>query len=232
MEKINIYIHTNIKSIRSKAAGLFIWILEFMTAKGPITLTGRDEVTATWKEAELLALIKALGRVNKACELTIFTGNTQVAAALHNLWFKKWSSNGYENSKGEPIENADTWKEVSKALEKHTIIAATCQDNSYTSWMISELGEDMKEVESQYLEAQKTLEDIIRNIESLDASVIMDNPVLTKLVTDSSEMLFKKFDFLRSQKVSGFVKIGNEKNEQIKAQEEDEKTTPSKIMVH
>ncbi|MBQ9302058.1 RNase H family protein [Butyrivibrio sp.] len=232
MEKINIYVHTNIKSVKAKAAGLFIWIIEFMTAKGPATLTGREEITATWKEAELMAIVKALGRLKKPCELTIFTGNVQVAAALHNAWYKKWAESGYTNSKGETIENADRWKELAESIEKHTVLAATSQSHSYTSWMISELGEEAKESESQISTARRTLEDIQKAIESLDISTVEENPLLTKLVMESTEMLFEKFVFLRNEHPCGFVKIENQEIQQIKEREPIGKNETSEIMVH
>lgn len=233
MEKINIYIHTSIRSVRQQAMGFIIWVLEFMTSKGePATITNKKEITATWKEAELTALIQALVRVKKPCELTIFTENINIISAFNNGWMDKWSANDWKNAKGEQIENADKWQELYKVISMHTISEALDKENEYTSWMYSECGEEIKESEKQYLRARTTLEHIIESLESLDIPTVEKNTDLKKLITDSTEILFEKFDFLRAGKNTGLVRIENTESKEKTLYTENEKTADSEIIVH
>ena len=232
MEKINIYIHTNIHSVRSGATGFYIWVIEAITSKGPATLTDKEEITATWKEAELMALIAALKRLNKPCELTIHAGNVHLAAALNSGWLSKWSGNGYTNSKGEPIEFSDKWKELWELIQKHTFIAASIKANSYTYWMMSEIGEEVGKRQTQYSTSRKTLEDILKGVESLEITEVSENPELTNLVISLTEELFEKFEFLRGTQNTGFVKIENSESQCSTSREGDGITTDSVITVH
>lgn len=233
MEKINIYIHTSIRSVRQQAMGFIIWVLEFMTSKGePATITNKKEITASWKEAELTALTQALSRVKKPCELTIYTENINIISSLNNGWVDKWAVNDWKNAKGEQIENADKWQELHKAIAIHTVSQALDKENEYTSWMYSECGEEMKETEKQYLRARATLEHIIESLESLDITTVEKNTDLKNLITDSTEILFEKFGFLRTGKNTGFVKIENEESKEKTLYTEDCKSTDSVITVH
>lgn len=233
MEKINIYIHTNIRQVRKQTLGFIVWVLEFMTSRGePATITNKKEVTATWKEAELIALIQALGRLNKPCELTVYCENINIISALNNGWLLKWSERDYLNSKGELIENADKWQELNDKLFHHSIMGASDRDNPYTSWMYSECGEEAEESGMQYFRARTTLEHISECIESLDVTVVEQNEDLKKLITASTEDLFEKFRFLRQGENSGFVKIENSESQIKPLYTEESENANAVITVH
>lgn len=233
MEKINIYIHTSIRSIRQQALGMIIWILEFMTSKGePATITNKKEIAATWKEAELIALIQALGRVNRPCELTIYAENSGVMSALNNGWIDKWSKSDWKNSKGELVEDDDWWQTLHKALSIHKVAQVLNEPNEYTSWMCSECGEELKESEIQYSSTRKAIEQIIKGIESLDIAVVESHTDLRKLVFVSTETLFEKFDFLQTSENSGFVSIENTQSRKTSTATDTVKNENSVITVH
>lgn len=233
MEKINIYIHTSIRSARQQALGMIIWILEFMTSKGePATITNKKEVAATWKEAELIALVQALGRLNRPCELTIYAENNGIISALNNGWPDKWSKSDWKNAKGEQVEDADWWQALYKSLSTHKVTQVLNEPNGYTSWMYSECGEEIKEPEIQYSTARRALEQIAKGIESLDITVVESHSDLRKLVFDSTETLFKKFDFLQTCENSGFVSLGNAESHKTTNTEDSGKNENLVITVH
>lgn len=138
MEKINLYVHTDIKGKRT-ALGHYIYVLEFMTSRGPATLTAKEEVEdCTNKKAELRAINSALKRLTKPCAVLIHAENVNLLAALQNEWYRKWEEDGWKNSRGLEIEDTEEWQEFSGLMKENELLGAVKDDHSYLSWMVSE----------------------------------------------------------------------------------------------
>lgn len=142
MEKINLYVHTDVKGKRT-APGHYIYVLEFMTSRGPATLTAKEEVEdCTNKKAELRAINSALKRLTKPCAVLIHAENVNLLAALQNEWYRKWEEDGWKNSRGLEIEDTEEWQEFSGLMKENTLLGAVKDDHSYLSWMVSECEKD------------------------------------------------------------------------------------------
>ncbi len=136
MDNIDLYIYSTNKG-NTKKPGKYMFIIEMKTGKGPATLTGQpiEDEDLTGYRAELLAIVRALGRIRRACRITIHASNVTLMAALQNGWYKTWAENNYTNSKGDEISCAEEWKSFNEAL-KDNIIEEVVQDkHSYLSWM-------------------------------------------------------------------------------------------------
>ena len=146
MDEVNVYTYTNIKCTR-KSAGTFIYVLETTTSKGPATLTKTEYIEdANQNKAELTALIAALKRLNKMCNLTIYTDSDYIKSAYLRGWIDTWKKNNWMNAKNNPVANMEEWRSLSSLLEKHLFHFVPKQEHSYHAWMVAEAEKGKKNV--------------------------------------------------------------------------------------
>jgi ribonuclease HI len=63
----------------------------------------------TNQRMEIQAVLEALTTV-EGDQITIVSDSTYVVHCFRDRWYVKWQSNGWKNSKKEPVANADLWK--------------------------------------------------------------------------------------------------------------------------
>jgi ribonuclease HI len=63
----------------------------------------------TNQRMEMTAVLEAL-RTVEGDAITIVSDSTYVVHCFRDRWYVKWQSNGWKNSKKEPVANADLWK--------------------------------------------------------------------------------------------------------------------------
>lgn len=135
MKQVNLYFKNQHKG-PGKNTRKGIYILEFITATEPVTLTGYlTTEDYTKNKADILILIKALNHLIMPVLLAIYANNPYILAILgkDNKHQEMWI-----NQKGEPISNMEEWKEVDKLLKPHTY--HVCKDtHSYANWMDEQL---------------------------------------------------------------------------------------------
>lgn len=130
MQTVNIYIHTDIKGPGTKAAGTYIYVLEMATGKG--TLKGIKTLhEVTGNKLQLVALIDALARFNKSCNINIHINSPYVSGTVENERILTWRANGWKTSRGEDVANKKEWTDLHLALARH-------------EWKFHKLSEDMK----------------------------------------------------------------------------------------
>lgn len=139
MREVNIYVKSSIKSTR-KRDGYIAYVLELITDKKPVTLSGFEKVEQmTSNQSELAAITKALKRMKDKCVLTIYTDSTYIGASIENKWIDEWQKKNWLNAKGEPIANAEIWQNLLKLLEGHQYSIVLDFKHEYASWMEREL---------------------------------------------------------------------------------------------
>lgn len=140
MDRVHIYTYTDIRGPR-KRAGYYIYLLEQETEKGLATLhkIEKTDERETENRVELLAVIKALKRLRKNCELVIHTHSEYVSAGFKQEWLRKWAENGWKNGKGEPVANRAEWEEMAELLNAHEFEFQTGR-HAYSIWMEREAG--------------------------------------------------------------------------------------------
>lgn len=139
MFKVNIYIETTIRG-PSKRDGAYIYVLEFVKESGePVT---RQEVKhikdTTENELVLRAMISALNRLTKDCEIRINTQCQHVLNTVQNLWHIQWEKSDWINSKGKEVKNKELWQQYVKMSRIH-VITVLSSEHSYQEWMRREL---------------------------------------------------------------------------------------------
>lgn len=145
MDKVHIYTYTDIRGPRRRR-GYYIYLLEQQTAKGPATLhkIEKTEGPETENKVQLMALIKALRRLTKNCDLAIHTHSEYVAAGFKEGWLQKWVRNDWRNGKGEPVANRAEWEEMAELLNAHEFEFLTGR-HAYSEWMERETRKEREE---------------------------------------------------------------------------------------
>ena len=82
-------------------------------------LTGGAADT-TNNRMELMAAIEALNSLKRTCAVDMFTDSKYVKDGLTS-WIHNWKRNGWKTSAKKPVKNADLWKELDAAVQRHDI---------------------------------------------------------------------------------------------------------------
>ncbi|MFV0439933.1 MAG: ribonuclease HI [Lachnospirales bacterium] len=70
---------------------------------------------------ELLAVIEALKKLNKSCDVTLYSDSKYVIDSVEKKWVYNWQKKGWKKSDGKPALNIDLWKELLPLLETHKV---------------------------------------------------------------------------------------------------------------
>jgi ribonuclease HI len=70
----------------------------------------------TNQRMEVQAVLEALRAVEG--EVTIVSDSTYVVHCFRDRWWVKWQSNGWKNSKKEPVANTDLWKPLIELVQQ------------------------------------------------------------------------------------------------------------------
>ncbi|ATW26243.1 ribonuclease HI [Candidatus Formimonas warabiya] len=75
----------------------------------------------TNQRMELTAAIQGLNQLKEHCAVQIFSDSAYLVNAFNQRWLDNWQRNGWKNSKKEPVENQDLWKELLKLGSMHQV---------------------------------------------------------------------------------------------------------------
>ena len=100
------------------AGGVFIQHISDDDNSSVIATFARSnyEHESTNQRGELLALLTALDYIYSAKqEAQVITDSEYLFNAMTKGWYNKWSLNGWVTATGEPVKNADVWREIAHA---------------------------------------------------------------------------------------------------------------------
>jgi ribonuclease HI len=82
-------------------------------------LTGWDGFTDTTNQREeIKAIINGLKRIkNTNYTIQVFTDSAYLKNCMTDKWYIGWKTNGWRNSKKEPVANQDLWEELLQVIE-------------------------------------------------------------------------------------------------------------------
>ena len=144
MDRVNIYMYTSVKGPGTRA-GSYTYLLEYITEKGPATLSKSGELEkATEHQANLLVLTEALARIRRACEVVVFTDSQYLQSGIEK-WLKKWRSGGWITAKGKPVANKEEWEKVAGLLDRHLVTVSPEGRHEYREWIRRETENKEKE---------------------------------------------------------------------------------------
>ena len=203
--RVDIYVQTNIRGVR-KSSGAFLWLIETQSAKGPATLNGKKSVlNVTGRIAELMALICALERLTKPCEIMLHANNQNLAKTIDQGWFSTWVESGFIDCKGEEVKDADKWRHFHELLKIHTLIGITSERHTYSSWMAMELGMEDEPKKNTFCDKIMQAAEIIESIDLSEAAGVKD---AENAINTLCAAFYEKFKPINS----GFVKIESSKD--------------------
>jgi ribonuclease HI len=78
------------------------------------------ELDTTNNRMELMAAIKALETLKRACKVELTTDSQYVRKGITE-WIYNWKKNNWRNSAKKPVKNADLWQELDELEQKHDI---------------------------------------------------------------------------------------------------------------
>ena len=83
-------------------------------------LHGGEPGVTTNNRMELTATIRALGCLTRHSRVHLHTDSTYVRNGI-TQWIPRWKSRGWRTSGGEPVKNADLWRELDAAVAGHDV---------------------------------------------------------------------------------------------------------------
>ena len=83
-------------------------------------LSGAEAYT-TNQRMELKAAVEALAALKESCQVTLYSDSAYLVNAFCQNWLVNWQKNGWQNSKKQPVENQDLWRQLLAAAAKHQI---------------------------------------------------------------------------------------------------------------
>lgn len=83
-------------------------------------LCGGTAEETTNNRMELTAPMEALNHLTRPCVVRIHTDSTYVRDGI-TKWVVKWRRNGWRTSDKKPVKNADLWRALSEAVERHEV---------------------------------------------------------------------------------------------------------------
>lgn len=79
------------------------------------------EPKTTNNRMEIQAAIGSLGALTKPCKVKLYSDSAYLVNAFLQNWIRNWLRNGWVNSKKEPVENQDLWKELLRVAGQHEV---------------------------------------------------------------------------------------------------------------
>ncbi|WP_027414832.1 ribonuclease HI [Aneurinibacillus terranovensis] len=83
-------------------------------------LSGSEDNT-TNNRMELKAAVEAMKALKEPCKIQLHSDSAYMVNCFQQGWYKNWMKNGWKNSKKQPVENQDLWKELLALKETHII---------------------------------------------------------------------------------------------------------------
>lgn len=118
--EVSIFVETTWKG-PARREGVAMWIVEYKRAGEPITREGKIHLeSSTENQATLMAITEAVRILTKPCSIQVFTQCDHILNTVRNYWHTQWQKNEWHNAKGKPVKNADQWREMLEALQKHS----------------------------------------------------------------------------------------------------------------
>lgn len=104
---------------------------------------GDFETGAGWTahESELQAIVTALHRLTKPCEIRLYSAHGFFATTVENMWIMKWQQAGWLNSQNKTVENRALYEEILNLTEcgGHSIIKIDQNLGEYAEWLKKEV---------------------------------------------------------------------------------------------
>ena len=92
------------------------------------------ESNTTNNRMELQAAIQALTILKQPCTIKLYSDSAYLVNCFKQNWHIGWQRNGWKNSKGQPVENQDLWKELLRLMNVHQVEYVKVKGHSDNEW--------------------------------------------------------------------------------------------------
>lgn len=140
MFDVNIYIETSLKSA-NVSDGYYGYVVEYILQKKKEPVTRNEigkEVNITANQLYLMACYRALERLEKSCDITLYTDSPYIQNGI-NTWMHQWYQADWINAKGEQVKNMDLWKPLHELSKRHFIHVENVKAHNYSVWLQDEI---------------------------------------------------------------------------------------------
>lgn len=79
-----------------------------------------SEKETTNNRMELMAVINGLSKLNRFCNVIIFTDSQYVKNGMEE-WIHNWKKNGWKGSNKKPVKNVDLWQRLDALVQKFNV---------------------------------------------------------------------------------------------------------------
>lgn len=137
MQEIHIYIETDSTSPRVMRRK-YGYVLECFHSGNPETRDGFGTVDGSWHKAVLCALVEAVGRLIRPCEVHIHTDNEYVLCMMEKH-LEHWAVSDFVGSKGKPVAGQEEWKRLWELSREHLLLSEPGK-HAYSGWLLEQMG--------------------------------------------------------------------------------------------
>lgn len=148
MIKVNIYIGVSARGPAIKKHASYMYVIKacikdkerIRSGKGTLENTTENQLTLT-------AIVHALMRFNKGCDICINTSNEHVLNSCRNAWPQQWAKNDWVKSNGKQVKNAELWQQYLNVSRMHNISWSDEKEHEFSKW----IDHEFKRMEAEYV---------------------------------------------------------------------------------
>lgn len=70
---------------------------------------------------EITAVIEALKKLKRSCEVEVYSDSSYVVNSFNNGWIYNWIKNNWITSSKEPVKNKELWQELYDLTKIHQV---------------------------------------------------------------------------------------------------------------
>ena len=79
------------------------------------------EAGTTNNRMEITAAVEAIRSLKAPCRIKLHSDSAYLVNAFRQNWLVNWQRNGWKNSKKDPVENQDLWRELLAVVQTHQV---------------------------------------------------------------------------------------------------------------
>ena len=79
------------------------------------------EKETTNNKMELTAVIEALKKLKKPCNVELFSDSAYVVNAMTQGWLENWKTSGWRGADKKPVKNVELWQALDELLTIHNV---------------------------------------------------------------------------------------------------------------
>ena len=147
MQTVNIYTYSGVRGLKRQSAPV-AYVLSAMTSAGEQTREAVEIVNdVTENQSELIVLRMAFERINRPCDVKIYTESPYVRSSIEQGWLKNWKRNNWKTAKDREIANLEEWQQLDKIMCVHNVEVFAKEEHQYRQWLKNEVRKARKENE-------------------------------------------------------------------------------------